>query len=481
MIEQVLNKAVLRSVLSSMKEVAEAPPPKKRRGEKMPEPLDAGGTEVMLAHIKKAQEQLQTAASASPAGRTRRSIAAGSDAAASAKAVEEAKAYIPGTAELGNLQSAIECYVYEHRANLVGRERLTGRRGAGTSLTGEWLVKVGDGGTRAEFVTAGGRTRRLVGPFEPGDLRWINSLFAEGMRLGMGRHAFVNRPAKPVWKLADRKLRLVVFGDWGSGIPRAQKVSQRIRAELDSGIKAGLEQHVIHLGDVYYSGWEFEYRERLLKYWPVKKDEAKTIGSFNLNGNHDMFSGGHAYYEFCLKDPRFKEWQGKSSLFHLANQRWQIFGQDTSWEDGALKADQAKWLLGAAAKGKKTILLSHHQYVSAYEKASFKVVQRSRDLLERMDVAAWLWGHEHRLMTYEAVPGIRFPRCIGHGGVPVYQGHGVGDPVPPPGAWEYRDAIGLGLEYWAKFGFATLDFDGDAIGVRYLDEDGKVIRTETMK
>jgi hypothetical protein len=194
-----------------------------------------------------------------------------------------------------------------------------------------------------------------------------------------------------------------------------------------------------------------------------------------------MFSGGHAYYEFCLKDPRFQEWQGKSSLFHLANRRWQIFGLDTSWEDAALKADQAKWVLGAAEKGKKTILLSHHQYVSSYEKPSAKVVKRSGDLLQGLDVAAWLWGHEHRLMTYDAVPGIRFPRCIGHGGVPVYQGHGIGDPVPAPGAWENRDAIGSGLEYWAKFGFATLDFDGDVVGVRYLDEDGKVVRTETIK
>jgi hypothetical protein len=483
MIEQVLNKAVLRSVLGSMEQVAKAPAPKKRRGEKTPEPLDAVETEALLAHIKNAQTQVQVGtAAAAPvsAGRVRRS-AAGLQAGVSAKAVEEAKAYIPGTPELGNLQSAIECFVYERQASLVGREGRTGRRGSAASLTGEWLLNARDRGARAEFPTEGGRTRRLIGPFEPGDLRWINSAFAMGMRLFKGKHVFVNRPAKPVWKLADRKLRLVVFGDWGSGIPRAQKVKQQIRAELDAGIKAGLEQHVIHLGDVYYSGWEFEYRKRFLDYWPVDLAEAKTIGSFNLNGNHDMFSGGHAYYEFCLKDPRFQEWQGTSSLFHLANERWQIFGLDTSWEDAALKADQVKWVLGAAAKGKKTILLSHHQYVSAYEKASAKVVKRSGDLLKTLDVAAWLWGHEHRLMAYKGVPGVRFPRCIGHSGVPVYQGHGVGDPVPVPGTWEYRDAIGLGLEYWAKFGFATLDFDGDAIGVRYLDEDGKVVRTETIK
>jgi hypothetical protein len=51
-----------------------------------------------------------------------------------------------------------------------------------------------------------------------------------------------------------------------------------MRAELDAGIKAGLEQHVIHLGDVYYSGWEFEYRERLLKYWPVKLPRRRRSG-----------------------------------------------------------------------------------------------------------------------------------------------------------------------------------------------------------
>jgi hypothetical protein len=176
MIEQVLNKAVLRSVLGGMEQVAEAPAPKKRRGEKTPEPLDVDGTEALLAPITKAQEQVQVgtvAAAPASAGRARRSATAASEAAVSAKVVEEAKAYIPSTPELGNLQSAIECYVYKQRASLLGREKRTGRRGPGASLTGEWLVDASsaDGASRAEFPATGGRERRLIGPFEPGDLR----------------------------------------------------------------------------------------------------------------------------------------------------------------------------------------------------------------------------------------------------------------------------------------------------------------------
>jgi hypothetical protein len=50
--------------------------------------------------------------------------------------------------------------------------------------------------------------------------------------------------------------------------------------------------------------------------------------------------------------------------------------------------------------------------------------------------------------------------------------HKEGAPLPPPAAYEYRARIRSGLESWALFGFAVLDFDGGQINIRYLDEDG---------
>jgi predicted esterase len=82
-------------------------------------------------------------------------------------------------------------------------------------------------------------------------------------------------------------------------------------------------------------------------------------------------------------------------------------------------------------------------------------------------------------MGFRPTAGVRFPRCLGNGGVPVLQTHAAEDPVPPPGAWEARGYLDDG-RHWARFGFAVLDLDGPRIDVRYLDETGDLVRAETI-
>jgi hypothetical protein len=64
--------------------------------------------------------------------------------------------------------------------------------------------------------------------------------------------------------------------------------------------------------------------------------------------------------------------------------------------------------------------------------------------------------------------------CLGNGGVPV-RADQPGTPLPSTVAWEYRESIKLGFlppRYYARFGYATLDFRGDQIAVRVVGEDG---------
>jgi hypothetical protein len=83
-------------------------------------------------------------------------------------------------------------------------------------------------------------------------------------------------------------------------------------------------------------------------------------------------------------------------------------------------------------------------------------------------------------VLYGAHENVRFARCLGHGGIPVYMSHGEAEPYPPPATYEYRRFIQNGLERWALLGFAVLDFDGPAVHVRYIDEDGATHKTETI-
>jgi hypothetical protein len=110
----------------------------------------------------------------------------------------------------------------------------------------------------------------------PEDPIWAAALAAAlGWRLIHGRHPFNPTPA--VARLADRA-RIYLLSDWGTGIPRAVAVSRAIRNMLnDCG--PGVEQHVIHLGDVYYAGWPSEQRNHVLNVWPVPAGESTLLGS----------------------------------------------------------------------------------------------------------------------------------------------------------------------------------------------------------
>jgi hypothetical protein len=319
--------------------------------------------------------------------------------------------------------------------------------------------------------------RRLFEPFGPTDIGWVSSVFAQGIRLLRRRHRFRKEPATP--RPVAQRARLIVVGDWGTGIPRAVHVSARIRDALRAGRAEGREQHVIHLGDVYYSGWAREYEKRFLPHWPVTAAEADEIGSWSLNANHDMYSGGYGYYGTLLRDRRFRA-QEQSSFFSLVHPGWRILGLDTGWDDAGLKDPQAEWVAEqsrqARQAGQKLLLLSHHQLFSAYEDGSEKVRKKLRDVLDGGGVHAWLWGHEHRCVLYRPHGGLRFAACLGHGGVPVYMKRRESDPLPAPADYEYRAR----RDEWALFGFAILDFNDDRIDVRLIDENGAEHRRATI-
>jgi hypothetical protein len=303
-----------------------------------------------------------------------------------------------------------------------------------------------------------------------------------GVRKFRTRRAF-NSEFPPSVQVGDDACVLLV-GDWGSGLPRAQKVASAMRVHVEHAREAGRDVHVIHLGDVYYSGWDYEYQKRFLPYWPVQPAEAGKIGSWCINGNHDMYSGGHAYFDTLLKDSRFAP-QRQTSFFHLHNKEWQIFGLDTAWDDNGLKDPQAQFVSTMLGKhAQKAITLSHHQFFSAYEPADDcgKVLREKLAApLAAGRIHTAFWGHEHRCVLYDAWQNIKYGRLVGHGGVPVYMTHADDGSYVQPAIYEDRRFLKSGLEYWAYFGFAVLDFAGPKLKVRYVDENGLTVKTETLE
>jgi hypothetical protein len=333
------------------------------------------------------------------------------------------------------------------------------------------------------------------GSFMPDDPDWY-VFIAKGVleRLAEGNAPFNETPAEYDGVAPDA--RLVVVGDWGTALPRARDVGRLMQEKIREALDGGRQVHVLHLGDVYYSGLESEDRGRFLDLWPVTPEQADAgVTSWSLNGNHDMYSGGIGYFGTLLRDPRFRAQRspdGKpTSYFRLRSPSWDFVGLDTAWDTdvtsagqvGVLQDPQGRYVARVAAESaRRLVLFSHHQLVSVYDKSDLggTLPAKLKQVLAGDRVTAWWWGHEHRAIAYDAASGVRYPRCLGNGGVPI-----LPDPDPPAGStpvirWHSTRTVREDGQHRTRFGFAVLDLQPDRIEAAYVDDDGHVAYRETI-
>jgi len=461
MINQLLNRDFVLDQLRQVRQYLSVPALDRRRGGTVPKEaknISEDDRQIALAEVTKslANENVESTGQSPTFGRRDR------------EAPLDDFSFFSRDPVISNLQTVLDYYFCDG----PGKDQVSLKPPPETDRRGPGEVSfVGD----ASLVGVDPREadgRRLFDKFSVTDPEWVSAGLAAGLRLLRGRHDF--NPNAPVVGIKE-DARILLVADWGSGIPRAQRVAKNMRTFIDEALASNREVHVIHLGDVYYSGWQREYEKRFLPFWPVCPGEADRIRSWCLNGNHDMYSGGFGYYDFLLQDPRFVGQTG-SSFFCLEHKYWNIFGLDSSWEDGGLKDPQADWVRDRLDAKKKVMLLTHHQPFSSYEKPAQKMADKLSVVRDGSGgVKSWFWGHEHRFMLFEPFNKVGFGRLIGHGGVPVYMTHKENDKYPAPGRFEDRRFMKkmAGLEHWAYFGFAVLDFVNDRIDVQYIDEEGK--------
>ncbi|MDQ6746320.1 MAG: metallophosphoesterase [Actinomycetota bacterium] len=403
--------------------------------------------------------------------------------------------YMPRDAYLSHVQVALEQRLEYHRlegSTIKGGAPGVPQAADGTSADLE--------GPQAADGTSAGLGDQLFDRFGPDDWEWMKTVVEAALTaIDGGKHAFGMRPAE--YRLGSRT-RIVLVADWGTGTPRARKIAALARQRLDA--EPAIERHVIHLGDVYYCGLPEEYRTRFLDLWPASRDSG--VMSWNLNGNHDMYSGGQGYYSVISAEP-FAQQQG-TSCFRLYNEHWQFIALDTAYADNDLHDAQLPWVkrwvgvdeVGTAtgvsgARGPRTVLLSHHQLGSAKDQKSVGRGIRDKTAAVRKSgrVHAWFWGHEHRCALYEPYLEVECPVCLGNGGVPellspqLTLAGGFGritgfitdilarfKPRVPAPRVRYQpplpDTDADGLE-WAKLGFVVVDVDGASGRAVYVDED----------
>ncbi len=281
---------------------------------------------------------------------------------------------------------------------------------------------------------------------------------------------------------------VALASDWGTGTINAYRVRDEI-LRLQPDI-------TMHLGDVYYVGKQEEFDKYFLgdDDWPrgalPPAEGITALPSYALNGNHEMYSGGHAYFRSIRE-----HFGQEASFFCVENEYWRIIGLDTGYSTKLipglellpwwvrLQPQNIQWLQRNVLSSSDTrpiLLLSHHQWFSAFEREHRKL---GKDLGNDPRYLLWFWGHEHRLAGYGAYqthskgPRIR-GRCIGHGGMPIEDIHRPVKRDRNLVFYDRRVAGSVDSTEVGYCGFALLEFDRETLVIRYVEETGRVLVRE---
>jgi predicted phosphodiesterase len=295
-------------------------------------------------------------------------------------------------------------------------------------------------------------------------------------------HEIVRPPSDGAEAIKD-DLRIALISDWGTGLYGAPAIEKDIQS------KCGLFDVIMHLGDVYYAGADDEMQQRFLDCWP----KCPNVLNRALNGNHEMYSGGFAYFDKVL--PAFKQ---NSSYFALQNNNWLLVALDTACTDFDLDSTQVKWLerIIATAGDRRVIIFSHHQLYSQLEGQGEALATKLGSLLHDKAIDFWYWGHEHRCVLYDVHKDFNLvARCIGHGGMPQQRGDEKKAPIDSQigeVAWRKLAAktavpsaiildgpnpyINGSEATYSPHGYMTIELSGKKLHETYLLPDGKVIR-----
>jgi hypothetical protein len=307
-------------------------------------------------------------------------------------------------------------------------------------------------------------------------------------------------PADINFGVIDYKLpstsRVLLIGDWGTHMPDNAALLRQAMTKFNPDV-------IIHLGDVYYSGTVEECTANVLDVLDqivAEVKPAKRPAFFCIPGNHDYYSGGSGFYRMIGKvNSGVTGCTQQASYFCLrtADDKWQFLGMDTGYGDRnpieqqapVLQVHESAWHHDKLDTFPgTTILLSHHQLISAKETLNGGQRPYLNENLYAVfkpyfdRIAAWYWGHEHTFILYD--DDLR----IQAGDLPLKKGRLVGcsayeeDEDGDPYAIKHAEAPFLknmprlklskyrtNLQNFYNHAFAILDVTPDKITATYYE------------
>jgi tartrate-resistant acid phosphatase type 5 len=273
------------------------------------------------------------------------------------------------------------------------------------------------------------------------------------------------RDAPPVFSVvgAQKPIRAVAFGDFGSGQPSQSKNAAAIRAyakahPFDFGITLGDNFYPVGMNSPFDPRWKSQW-EKL--YGPL------GIKFYASLGNHDYGQISSPVSELWYS-ARSASWAAPARYYTFTAGAAQFFQIDTI----DLSERELRWLEEQLAASKATwkIVYGHYQIYSATrgdnDEKQDDLVDRLLPVLKRKNADLYLCGHDHNLQILKEDGGVHFV-VAGAGGAGLYD-------------FEQQDYSRSTFK--AKvYGFAVIEADRKTLNVRLVDTDGKELSALKLK
>ncbi|MCA9617383.1 MAG: metallophosphoesterase [Myxococcales bacterium] len=231
----------------------------------------------------------------------------------------------------------------------------------------------------------------------------------DGIRAHVHQHVFPE----------DGPFEVALFSDFGTGLPHSRYIAKQFATR-----ERRFDAH-IHLGDVYYVGTANEFAERFIE--PLRSTLA-TTPLYTLNANHEMYTGGHAFFSFMHRrreaHPLVHRQQGSYFALNIGD-AFTIVALDTDYFGEGSHGHEslqswAEWVIqGAKTEGRRIILLTANEPYTYGSKATTKLKSDLKPLLSMVDL--WFWGNTHYCALFAAHEDCPIGSCIGHGGYPYHR------------------------------------------------------------
>jgi hypothetical protein len=305
------------------------------------------------------------------------------------------------------------------------------------------------------------------------DPRWVKTLGARASVYEKNAEDGKRKYYKPwnpndncVYTIAD-ECTIALVADLGTGNEHHENTLKAIK-KLNP-------DYIIHLGDIYYSGTEKECKKNFMDpYDKVFPDKGNRPPMWAIPGNHEYICYGRGFssllnekflgssdnpqthFFFCLRS-NFIEIIGLDSGFKSHNFTqlpWHPeMGWNTEFEESEL-AWLKKKIIPTREENRKTFLLTHHAFTSAFWSKHIVNEKFRKQLtgagLPLDKVTAWFWGDEHKFLIYnysqanlQHTGGLTRGICIGHGAMPEFATNSEYGGLREPLAKDLKKGINL--------------------------------------